>query len=239
MKLVGKVFCRHDRKVENGSEIVCVNCGVIIDDKISVMHDIYDTGKSTANLYEKHGIGTKEIIPKTDDGERVRRYFRGGIKGHSSKVNEDLLSKFSNATDNLGMQDKHTEQAWNMFVNTMETESSRYSAEAAVLAIYKTCKMHAKPKTEDEIRNAVRIAWGRKTIKHMTSILYRYMEKENPEEDLKYWFNLNIRKRMNGHRWPPERFELYKRKAWYFVTEIFTEGSPNKRSRVAIKKVFG
>lgn len=251
MNLATTIFCAHKKKIHDEGEIVCGDCGMILDERLSTGSAetaIFGSAKSRINLYEMHENGSKEILPKSEDMKRLRRYFHNGIKDEKSPVNTDMLSKFSNVAEKMGLTASQTEHAWRMFARNMRVRHKRHSPETAVWAIYRVCKTHGVPKTGDEIRRAVQMTWGRKAIKHMTGILYDNMDSETSRSDegMEYYFNLNVRKVLllqgkggRRRRLSASEISRRKKKAWHLFMTIFTTGNPNQRAQSAVRMAFG
>ena len=239
VKKLTVIACPHTEKIHDGGEVICAKCGMVLNDFMNDDREMY-TPISKTNLFDRKEIGSRNYIPDTKEGERIKKYLRSGIYDGERKKSRDNLSRFSNVCEKLSLSQGLIDYSWTLFTRAIKTQPVRYTAESVCWAIFCACKKHAHPLSVAEIQNVVRMIWGRKEISHMTSILYDHMhllddESENDEE---YYFKLNMRKMLQRKKFYPEDMAECKARAWFLFNNVFVNGNMSARTRRAIQVGF-
>ena len=226
--------CEHHIVVTDG-ENVCVKCGFV--DSVPDMDDgsIYD-GSPVPTLYLTQSIGTGNEIPKSNENAAMRKFFKGGLSPHRN------LSCFSNACLKLDIP-KHVEQeAWSLFLSISKAMPQKI-AEHACIAIFHTCRKNGTAKPDNEIIDAIKASFGRKTLPTMTKMTYQHMhvldyDSSRTNED-RYYFNIMLCKKTAKLELPEYIWTRCEQIAWYLYTEIY-DGDDNykRRARTAIDRAF-
>lgn len=235
------VECKHKNVIEMHTDKTCRDCGVVIS-SVSVEKPI--ESRSITNLYERHMIGSKNIVPKTDETKILRKYFHndvGDSKKHPSK-DAKYLSKFSNSCQKLSMNKTESEYALMLFQRGKKGVGARQYPLVAVWAIYKSCHTYGIPLTDREIKTAVRFEFNRKFFPDMAKILFKMMEVQIPEVDKskteRYYFKLMVRKILGGWEIDEGMYSANLKMAWNLYNNVYTEGSYRTRARQAITQAF-
>ena len=186
---------------------------------------IYDSPESSPNLYESKALGSRNEIPEIEGAASLRRFFRGR--------NAVLLSNFSNVCEKLQIPVPVRETAWTEF-QKMSRKAHRRAAEHACFALYNACRIYGMPVSDAAIIEAVKMGFSRKKIPSMLSIIYGHMRdgsRIRRIDDRKYRFNLTMKD-------APEMDIRKKRLAWQLFTDVYVEGSFERRAKAAISEVL-
>jgi len=186
---------------------------------------IYNSSESSPNLYESKALGSKNEIPEIESMTSLRRFFR--------EQNAKMLSNFSNVCEKLQIPVPVRENAWTEF-QRLNRKVRRKAAEHACFALYNACRISSIPISDDAIIEAVKMGFSRKKIPSMLSIIYGHMRdgtKIKRVDDKKYHFNLKIKD-------APEMDIRRKRLAWRLFTDVYVEGSFDRRARIAISEAL-
>lgn len=232
--------CKHERVVENSHESVCSTCGMVL---ASMSLEDPMEGKSTTNLYERHSIGGRDLLPKMDASIALKRYFHNNVGDDDTIKNSRTLSKFSNTCQKLNMEKSVSEFALLLFRRGKKKMGARDHPLVAVWAIYNSCRSFGVPISEDEMMVAVLFEFNRKYLPDMTKILYKMMGVEKPDIDParaeEYHFKLVLRDMIGGEEYKKSDYNHNYNLAWSIYKSGSRDGSYRTRARDAINAVFG
>ena len=228
------IECGHNFAAADG-ENVCVKC-VFVDNAPNLDDSsIYDTSPAPP-LYLSQSIGTGNGIPKSSENAAMRKFFRGGLSPHRN------LSCFSNACLKLDIPKHVQQEAWELFVS-ISKEMPQKIAEHACIAIFHTCKKSGTAKPGNEIIDAVKASFDRKTLPTMTKMTYQYMhvvdyDGSRTNEDI-YYFDITLKEKTAGLKLPESVWAGCEQEAWFLYTEVYDwDDNYKRRARKAIDQAF-
>ncbi len=197
--------------------------------------------KSKTNLYERHVIGSKDILPKMPETECLKRFMHNDVGDRKTTKANKYLAKLSNCCQKLGLGTAESEYTLFLFKKGIHEKHARKWPLVAVWAIYKTCQMYGTAISNEEIKMAVKFEFSRQFLPDMGKILYRMMDIEVPEgKNLEiYHFRLMIRRILGGKEYSEEEYSKNMSMAWKLFTHCYTEGSFRSRARKSISQAFG
>ena len=226
--------CGHNIVTTDG-ENVCVKCGFVEDAPNPDDSSIYDASP-VPPLYLSQSIGTGNEIPKGNDTAAVRKFFKGGLSPNRN------LSCFSNACLKLDIPKRVQQEAWTLFESVCKA-MPRKVAEHACIAIFHTCRKTRTAKPENEIIDAVKASFGRKTLPTMTKMTYQHMhvlvyDSSHTNED-GYYFDITLKKKTAGLKLPESVWVRCEQLAWFLYTEVYDwDDNYKRRARKAIDQAF-
>ena len=226
--------CDHNIVATDG-ENVCVKCGFVDNAPNLDDSSIYDASP-VPPLYLSQSIGTGNEIPKSSENAAMRKFFKGGLSPNRN------LSCFSNACLKLDIPKHVQQEAWTLFTSICKA-MPRKVAEHACIAIFHTCKKTGAAKPGNEIIDAVKASFDRKTLPTMTKMTYQHMRVmvyDGPcaNED-RYYFDITLKKKTAGLKLPKSVWARCEQEAWFLYTEVY-DGDDNykRRARKAIDQAF-
>jgi transcription initiation factor TFIIIB Brf1 subunit/transcription initiation factor TFIIB len=153
---VPKIACLHhtdDHIITENYEIVCKKCGVVLGTDNS--QEI--ATESTLNLFHEIEPGTKPV--KIDCTKRTHE--------HRSDT-----SLFSNACDKLDLPRYCYLEAWNTYTK-LRNNTTYSKADIASFALFTASRRYSIPKSEQEIQDAIRMAFRVKRVPTMLKVFSR------------------------------------------------------------------
>ena len=233
--------CNHDTIVTKSDDTICEKCGIVLNPEYE--YESPFEGNSVTNLYERHSVGSRDMVPKTGETERIRAYFHNNIDVHDSKNKIRSLSCFSNCCQKLGLDRAASEYSLILFRRGKRAFGPRQHPIVAVWAIYKACQMYGIPISDHEIKTTVKFEFQRKYLPDMTRILYMLMSKNvtAPEaaDNEEYHFRLALRKIVGGMTFGESEYAEKIANAWNLYKNVYNDGSCKARSRQSIMQAFG
>ena len=226
--------CGHNFATTDG-ESVCVKCGFVEDTPNLDDSSIYDTSP-VPPLYLSQSIGTGNEIPKGNDTTAVKKFFKGGLSPNRN------LSCFSNVCLKLDIPKRVQQEAWTLFASICKA-MPRKVAEHACIAIFHTCRKTGTAKPGNEIIDAVRAGFGRKTLPTMTKMTYQHMhvldyDSSRANED-RYYFSIVFNEKTYGLKLSESAWAGCGRLAWYLYTEVYDwDDNYRRRARRATDQAF-
>lgn len=153
---VPSIACSHSKQnqiVTENHEIVCKRCGVVLGTDNSQEAST----ESTLNLFHEIEPGTKPV--KIDCTKRTHE--------HRSDT-----SLFSNACDKLDLPRHCYLEAWNTYTK-LRNNTTYSKADIASFALFTASRRYSIPKSEQEIQDAIRMAFRVKRIPTMLKVFSR------------------------------------------------------------------
>ncbi|MEO9310377.1 MAG: hypothetical protein ABI337_08830 [Nitrososphaera sp.] len=147
-KQIPRIFCQHKNSIVDSHEVLCGNCGVVLDSYNVQEYSV----ESTLNLFQQIEMGGK-----TAEIEAAKRIHKERFRS----------SAFSNACVKLRLPTYAALDAWKTF-SKLEKISVNANTALAIFSLFTSCKRFAIPRTENQIREAVMFAFS---IKRTPSIL--------------------------------------------------------------------
>jgi transcription initiation factor TFIIIB Brf1 subunit/transcription initiation factor TFIIB len=153
---VPSIACLHSKDnhiVTENHEIVCKRCGVVLGTDNSQEA----ATESTLNLFHEIEPGTKPV--KMDCTKRT----------HEQRSDTSL---FSNACDKLELPRHCYLEAWNTYTK-LRNNTTYSKAEIASFALFTATRRYSIPKSEQEIQDAIRMAFRVKRLPTMLKVFSR------------------------------------------------------------------
>ena len=231
------ISCIHDTRVTTSGETVCANCGMVMEERVA---DKPFERNSKTNLWERHGLGSQSLIPNTEVGKKLKRCIKNAEDKKTHRNSEDL-KKISNCCQKLKFAEPESEYSLKLYNKYKNSLGSRKYAYVAIWALYKTCKIHGIPIHQKKIISTVSSEFRKSKFPHISKILYEMKEVrlDAAEDDEKYSFGLALKEMTAGKKFSQKKFAVLKRDAYELFKDVYTEGSPRRRARLAIEILMG
>ena len=231
----GNIACRHQKVSCIDGENTCTSCGTVFG--AEHVNEGSDRNSNTRpNLFVAQSLGTRNGMPDMRGMESVKRYFRGGIS------DERKLSAFSNVCEKLALPQHIRVDAHQRFAR-INKQMEQKTAEHACVAIFRACRSHGIPRLEEDIVEAVRVAYRRKRMPTMTRMAVQHMHisdgGEKGDGGKKYYFGVALTKRLRDGDMPKQGYDRIVNLAWFFYTQIYTDGRYSCRAADAVDHAFG
>ncbi|MGI0004406.1 MAG: hypothetical protein ACREAX_03815 [Candidatus Nitrosotenuis sp.] len=149
---IPRIACSHRpqvRVVTESHEILCSNCGVVLEIDNLQEHTI----ESTLNLFQQIEKGCRTV--KIEAARRI----------HEQKF---LSSTFSNACSKLNLPNHVSHDAWRTFSKLEKKIDINANAAIALFSLFTSCRRYSIPKTQNEIGEAIAFAFS---VKRVPSLL--------------------------------------------------------------------
>ncbi len=243
MRVVAAVACEHKNElVKSDGELICPDCGVVIVDKETVQNQEMEVrANSKTTLYNRHKVGTRELVPKNKSTEGVRRFLKGGITNGKIARNDQLLSTLSKCCNKLGMSEAESEYVRKLYKRGSDYTKKKDSPYVAMWAIYKSSKRHSIPIPSTKIQRTVIEEWGRGHTIHMTHLLWKMMGVPldfDETSDERYNFRLYLNKILKGKKFKKHDYAIMERNAWELYKNTYVIGTNPARAKRAISDAF-
>lgn len=222
------IACLHKRNnhvITENYEIVCKRCGVVLgtDNSQEVATE------STLNLFHEIEPGTKPV--KAEFTKRT----------HDPKRSD--ASYFSNTCHKLDLPRHCYLEAWNAY-KKLRRNTSCTKAQIASFALFCSCKRYSIPRSEEEIRDAIRLGFK---VKRVPTILGAFSKLKLPAEDLgipgskgnkteHYYLNLYLARTQKELDCVLD-FDLIRKKAMSLFESM--SGNNEARARKAVQMALG
>ncbi|WP_205097701.1 hypothetical protein [Candidatus Nitrosotenuis uzonensis] len=225
---VPSIACLHSKDnhiVTENHEIVCKRCGVVLgtDNSQEVATE------STLNLFHEIEPGTKPV--KIDCTKRTHE--------HRSDT-----SLFSNACDKLDLPRYCYLEAWNTYTK-LRNNTTYSKADIASFALFTASRRYSIPKSEQEIQDAIRMAFRVKRVPTILKVFSRikltaenlginYSKDEKESES--YYLNLYLAREQQKLGSKVD-FELVRKRARVLFEAM--SGTNEARARKAVQIAMG
>lgn len=222
------IACSHrkdDHVVTENYEIVCKRCGVVLGtDNLQEV-----ANESTLNLFHEIEPGTKPV--KAEFTKRT----------HDPKKSD--ASYFSNTCHKLDLPRHCYLEAWRTY-KKLRRNTSCTKAQIASFALFCSCKRYSIPRSEDEIRDAIRLGFK---VKRVPTILGAFSKLKLSAENLgilgpegnkteHYYLNLYLARAQEKLASALD-FDLIRRKAMSLFESM--SGNDEARARKAVQMALG
>lgn len=201
------MLCVHKTIITEEGEVVCTICGCVLGYECSEITE----SNSSATLFHLVELGCKRTTL-----DKYKRVYTS--------------MQFSIICDKLELPSYALLEAWSIY-NNLKKYSSK--SKAAFIAVYNICRKYAIPRTEEEIRSAVLLAYKIKRLPSTLKIMNELVDKievEREESD-NYYIYLALKRYGIEHN----RDLLLK------ISRIYEllKGSKKTRAERAVKIVVG
>lgn len=213
--------------VVDSHEVLCASCGMVLDSYDAQDYNI----ESTLNLFQQIEVGGK-----TAKIEATRRI-------HEKKFRS---SAFSNACVKLRLPTYTALDAWKIFSKLEKISDVNANTAIVIFSLFTSCKRFAIPRTEDQIREAVMLAFSirrvpsvLKSFSFVHSLLVSITECEKSkiitsqrQNSFEYYLNVYL----NDIQKPVDR-ETFKDKARRLAKTF--SGNDEYKARMAVRMLRG